>query len=429
MQRTPIKDLSGLQQGETVRLNGWVQDLRKLKSISFIILRDHTGKVQVTLKPDSLPNYDDIVQLNREAVLQVEGIVDKKSGAKSGLEIQATSVSVLNNSDTPLPLGIDDPVEADFDTRLNNRFLDLRKPENNTIFRVESSLLWGMRKYLMGQGFVEVHTPKIVAAATEGGADLFRVKYFEKQTFLNQSPQLYKEILMASGMDRVFEVGPAFRAEEHNTPRHLNEFTSVDIEMSFADHNDAMTMLENAVRSGIEEVVENNGDALKMLGRDLQVPEVPFPRITYASCVEIIEKKGYKFNFGDDLNTEQLREIGKEFKDFYFITDWPASVRPFYTMPSPDNPELTNSYDLQYGEKEITSGAQRVHDPAMLEKRFLEKGLSPSDFEFYIKAFKFGMPPHAGWGLGLERLTMILLDASNIRSVTLFPRDRTRVVP
>ena len=429
MQRTYIGDLSSMDQGANIRLNGWIQDLRKLKNISFLILRDYSGKVQVTLKPDSIANYEEVTGLNRESVLQVEGSVDKKSGAKSGLEIQAISVSILNKSSAPLPLGIDDPVEADFDTRLNNRFLDLRKPENDIIFRVESSLLWGMRKFLMSQNFVEVHTPKIVAAATEGGADLFRVQYFEKQTFLNQSPQLYKEILMASGMDRVFEVGPAFRAEEHNTPRHLNEFTSVDIEMSFADHNDAMHMLENAVRSGIKEVVSNNSEALSLLGRDLKVPDVPFPRVTYSKCVEIVEKNGFTFNYGEDFTTEHLREIGKEFPGFYFITEWPASVRPFYTMPKEDNPELTNSYDLQYGEKEITSGAQRVHDPEMLEKRFMQKGLNPSDFEFYIKSFRYGMPPHAGWGLGLERLTMIILEMANIRSVTLFPRDRTRVVP
>lgn len=429
MQRTLIEKLGTSEQGAKVRLNGWVQDLRKLKNISFIVLRDHTGTVQVTLKPDSIQNYEEISNLNRESVLQIEGTVDRKSGAKSGLELQATEVKVLNISGTPLPLGINDPVEADFDTRLNNRYLDLRKPENNIIFRVESALLWGMRKYLMAQNFVEVHTPKVVAAATEGGADLFKVKYFEKDTYLNQSPQLYKEILMSSGMDRVFEVGPAFRAEEHNTPRHLNEFTSVDIEMSFADHNDAMTMLENAVKSGIEEVVNTRSEDLKLIERDLRVPNVPFPRITYSKCVEIIKSKGFEFKFGEDFTTEQLREIGKEFPDFYFITDWPASVRPFYTMTKPEDPALTNSYDLQYGEKEITSGAQRVHDPEILEKRFLEKGLSPSDFDFYIKAFKFGMPPHAGWGLGLERLTMIILDIPNIRSVTLFPRDRTRVVP
>ncbi len=429
MNRTLIRDLIAVEQGEKVRLNGWVQDLRRLKSISFIIIRDHTGTVQVTLKPDAISNYDTVSELSRESVLEIDGKVDRKSGAKSGMEIQALSVNILNISRSPLPLGINDPVEADFDTRLNNRFLDLRKPENNLIFRVESSLLWGMRKYLMSQNFVEVHTPKVVAAATEGGADLFRVKYFEKETYLNQSPQLYKEILMSSGMDRVFEVGPAFRAEEHNTPRHLNEFTSVDIEMSFSDHNDAMAMLENAVKSGIEEVLKNNLESLEVLGKKLEDPEVPFPRITYKDCVKIIEKKGFTFNFGEDFNTEHLREIGKEFSGFYFITEWPASVRPFYTMPNPEDPTLTNSYDLQFGEKEVTSGAQRVHDPDMLEKRFMEKGLSPSDFEFYINAFRYGMPPHAGWGLGLERLTMIILDIPNIRSVTLFPRDRTRVVP
>ena len=429
MQRIRIIDLGDLEHGRTVELCGWVQDTRKLKNVAFLVMRDHTGTVQATLKPDVIRNYDDLTQLNRESVVKVTGLVDRKSGARSGIEIQAQNVSVLNRSSAPLPLGINDPVEADLDTRLNNRYLDLRKPDKNLIFRVESSILWGMRKYLMSQGFVEVHTPKIVASATEGGADLFRVQYFEKQTYLNQSRQLYKEILMSSGMDRVFEVGPAFRAEEHNTVRHLNEFTSVDIEMSFADHNDAMTMLENAVKSGIDEVVSMHSQSMEAIGKKLPVPEIPFPRITYGDCVKIVEKAGFTFNFGEDFGTDQLKEIGKHFPGFYFITDWPASVRPFYTMPKPEDPKLTNSYDLQYGEKEITSGAQRVHDPELLEKRFMEKGLNPSDFEFYIKSFRYGMPPHAGWGLGLERLTMILLDLPNIREVTLFPRDRLRVVP
>ncbi len=429
MERTLIRDLKGRKDGEEVTAYGWLQESRKLKSVSFLILRDHTGILQVTLKPENIGNMDELATLNRESVLAVRGQLKLNAGARSGVEILATEVKILNRAESPLPLGVIDPVEADFDTRLNNRFIDTRKPDKNLIFRVESSLLWGIRKYIMSQGFVEVHTPKIVAAATEGGADLFRVQYFEKNAFLNQSPQLYKEMLMSGGLNRVFEVGPAFRAEEHNTVRHLNEFTSIDIEMSFADHNDAMSMLENAVRSGIREVIEVNGAELREKGKELQLPEVPFPRITYRECITYLASKGIEAKFGEDFSPDHLREIGKMFKDFYFITEWPSSVRAFYTMPKPGDEEVTNSYDLQYGEKEITSGAQRVHDPEMLEKRFRQKGLDPSAFEFYIRAFRYGMPPHAGWGLGLERLLMILLDLPNIREATLFPRDRTRIVP
>lgn len=429
MERALVRELKNMKNGTQVNLYGWVQDVRKLKRISFLILRDHTGTVQVTIKPDLVENADEVISLNRESVVSVNGTVQLEGGAKAGLEVLAREMKILNKAETPLPLGITDPVEADFETRLNNRFVDIRKPEKNLIFRVESSLLWGIRKFIMENDFVEVHTPKIVAAATEGGADLFRVQYFEKNAFLNQSPQLYKEMLMSGGMNRVFEVGPAFRAEEHNTVRHLNEFTSVDIEMSFADHNDAMHMLENAVRSGIEEVVRRNGEELKALGKVLKIPEVPFPRISYRECIELLKKEGIEAKFGEDFSPDQLRVIGKHFPDFYFITEWPSSVRAFYTMPKPGDDEVTNSYDLQYGEKEITSGAQRVHDPEMLENRFRQKGLDPAAFEFYIKAFRYGMPPHAGWGLGLERLTMILLGLPNIREASLFPRDRTRIVP
>lgn len=429
MQRTYIRELQDLPDESEVMLAGWIQEIRVLKNLIFIVSRDNTGLVQVTVRRGDLANSDEIASLNRESVIEVEGKLNKKSVSKFGMEISASTVKILNRSEAPLPLGVVDPVEADFDTRLNNRFLDARKPEKNLIFKGESAILWGIRKFMKENSFVEVHTPKIVAAATEGGADLFGVKYFEKEAYLNQSPQLYKEILMSAGMDRVFEVGPAFRAEEHNTTRHLNEFTSIDIEMSFSDHNDAMAMLENAVRSGVEMLNSEIGEELSRNGIDVKVPDVPFPRITYEECREMLRKESVDLPFGEDFSTEQLRIIGSKFDGFYFITDWPASLRPFYTIPKEDDPKLTNSFDLQYKEIELTSGAQRVHDPEMLKKRFLEKGLKVEDFEFYIRAFRFGMPPHAGWAIGLERLTMILFNLPNIRETTLFPRDRTRITP
>ena len=280
----------------------------------------------------------------------------------------------------------------------------------------------------MGEGFTEVQTPKTVSAATEGGAELFGVKYFEKNIFLNQSPQLYKEMLIASGIEKVFEVGPAFRAEEHNTPRHLNEFTSIDIEMAFSDHEDAMRMLEESIASGVENFLSTVPDA-----KDLSLvkgrPKTPFPRITYSECVEILKSEGHNQKAGEDLNNEGLKIIGRRFENFYFIVNWPTSVRPFYTATLDYNQDFTKSYDLQFKEIELTSGAQRVHNPEELKKRIENKGLNSENFEFYLKTFRYGMPPHAGWGLGLERLTQVILGLDNIREASLFPRDRTRVFP
>ena len=429
MERNLAGNLQSLHDGSKVVIMGWAQEIRSLKNLVFVVIRDSSGQMQATFKRENFSNMDFISSLSRESVIRVEGKLNLQAKSKAGLEIEATSFSIINPSETPLPLGIVDPVEADFETRLNNRFLDLRKPVKGSIFRIKSSMLWGIREYLHKQNFVEVQTPKIVAAATEGGADLFPIKYFEKEAYLNQSPQLYKEILISSGIDRVFEVGPAFRAEEHNTVRHLNEFTSVDIEMAFSDHNAAMSMLENAVKMGIESVLKSNSKELEMLGLKVESPMVPFPRISYEECRKIASSNGVEIPFGEDLSVEALKFIGEKFHDFYFIVDWPSSLRPFYTMPKEGDEKYTNSYDLQFREKEITSGAQRVHNPEILVKRFMEKGLKPENFEFYIKAFKYGMPPHAGWGLGLERLLMILLDLQNIREATLFPRDRTRIVP
>ena len=426
---TTVHDIPGLKQDEPVVMRGWVQDLRLLKNIRFLILRDHTGIIQVTFKPDLGKGFDLLGELPRESVVSIKGKVNKQSQSKSGVEIMASDITLLNRSDLPLPLGVSDKIESDLETRLNSRYLDLRKPENGIIFQVESDVLWGIRTYLHGEGFTEVHTPKIVAASTEGGADLFSVKYFEKDAYLTQSPQLYKEILVSAGINRVFEVGPAFRAEKHNTVQHLNEFSSLDIEMAFSDHNDAMEMLQNAVVHGIREVKSSLKD--RLAGFNLQLPEpvTPFPRITYEECLNKLRKLGEKIEFGEDFSPEQLRIVGKDLPDFYFIVKFPSSLRAFYTMPDSENARLSNSFDLQFRGLELTSGAQRVHDPQMLRERLREKGLNPDDFAFYLNAFRYGMPPHAGWAIGLERLVMILLGLQNIREATLFPRDRTRITP
>lgn len=428
MSSISIEDLGSLKGGESVVIYGWAQEIKILKNITFIVLRDYSGTCQVTIKgnPELIEKAS---KLSRESVLKISGTFKKDAISKSAPEVTCSDLTLLNASATPLPVGITDPVEVDFETRFNNRVLDLRKPKNNIIFASKSKILWGIRKLMEEEGFIEVQTPKIVSSATEGGAEVFRVKYHEKDAFLNQSPQLYKEMLISAGIPKVFEVGPAFRAEEHNTNRHLNEFTSIDIEMAFSDDDKAMQMLELSVYQGLTELMDTMGKELEQYGYRIVVPKRPFPRMTYQDGIRILEENGISFNFGDDFSSEQLKIIGSKMDGFYFITGWPEKVRPFYTMQKEDDPSLTKSFDLQYKELEVTSGAQRVHNPEALIKRLKEKGLNPENFEYYISAFRYGMPPHAGWGLGLERLTQIALGIHNIREVTLFPRDRTRVSP
>lgn len=428
MSSISIEDLGSLKGGESVVIYGWAQEIKILKNITFIVLRDYSGTCQVTIKGNT-ELIEKASKLSRESVLKISGTFKKDAISKSAPEVTCSDLTLLNASATPLPVGITDPVEVDFETRFNNRVLDLRKPKNNIIFASKSKILWGIRKLMEEEGFIEVQTPKIVSSATEGGAEVFRVKYHEKDAFLNQSPQLYKEMLISAGIPKVFEVGPAFRAEEHNTNRHLNEFTSIDIEMAFSDDDKAMQMLELSVYQGLTELMDTMGKELEQYGYRIVVPKRPFPRMTYQDGIRILEENGISFNFGDDFSSEQLKIIGSKMDGFYFITGWPEKVRPFYTMQKEDDPSLTKSFDLQYKELEVTSGAQRVHNPEALIKRLKEKGLNPENFEYYISAFRYGMPPHAGWGLGLERLTQIALGIHNIREVTLFPRDRTRVSP
>jgi aspartyl-tRNA synthetase len=321
-------------------------------------------------------------------------------------------------------------VECELDTRLDSRFMDIRRPCVLAAFEIESAVLFSLRDYFHRKGIVEVFTPKIVAAATEGGTDLFPISYFEKEAFLNQSPQLYKQMLMGAGMDRVYEIGPIFRAEEHDTRRHLNEAISIDLEVSFADDKDVMEILEEAVAGAYSYVADNCRRQLEVLNMELEVPRLPFKRITYTRALELAEEKaGARMQWGDDLDTETERFLGESIGEHYFLIDWPSSIKPYYTLPYEDKPEICRGFDLMHPRMELASGAQRVHDYSLLVERIKEKGLDPDGFEFYLRAFRYGMPPHAGWGLGLSRLVMTMLNLENIRDAVIFPRDRRRLVP
>lgn len=413
--------------GDEVQVSGWAQNIRIVGSLAFVDLRDVSGNVQCVLSKKSNPDiFNELKTLSRESVLNVKGKA-VPSQAKVGYEIQVSELTILNRAKTPLPIGIIDPVETDLETRLENRFIDLRKPYILSIFKIQSTIANSIRDYFYENGFIEIHTPKIVAAATEGGTELFPVKYFERNAYLSQSPQLYKEIMMSAGFDKVFEIAPAFRAEEHNTTRHLNEFTSIDIEMSFADDEKVMEVLEDIIKVASNSVNDRNRKELEIMNVQPMDMNYHFKRITYADYIKMAVAKGIEVQDGEDLTTPIFKSVGSEMREFYFITRWPRSLKPFYVQPHDDR--YSKGFDLQFGELEITSGAQRVHDPDVLISNIKAKGLNVDSFSFYVKAFQYGMPPHAGWAIGLERLTMVLLNLNNIREATLFPRDRTRVTP
>ncbi len=418
--------------GKEVLLYGWVHEVRDLGGLVFLILRDREGFIQITLpkKKVDQKTFETAKKVHRESVIKVVGVVKKEPKAPGGYEIIPKEIEVLNEATVPLPLEVTEKVPAELDTRLDHRFMDLRKPRVQAIFRIRHQIMQSVRQFLSEEGFIEVHTPKIVSTATEGGTELFPISYFEKEAFLNQSPQLYKQILMGAGLERVFEIGPIFRAEEHNTTRHLNEAISIDIEISFTDHEGVMNVLERLIARVYEDVAENCQKFLDWLNVKLEIPEVPFERLTYDEALEIARRKGEDIPWGEDLSTPALRAIGEEMENkHYFIVDWPTESKPFYAMPYEDRPEICKSFDLMKGALELASGAQRIHKYDLLVERIKQCGLSPESFEFYLEAFRYGMPPHAGWGLGAERLLMSMLDLKNIREAVLFPRDRHRLTP
>jgi len=423
------------ESGETVTLAGWVHEIRDLGGIAFLILRDMTGKIQVKFEKDEMDDalLKTALGVHRESAITVTGDVEEEERAPTGVEVVPESVEVLAEADPELPLDPSGKVEADLSTRLDNRTLDLRKAEVKAIFEIRAEVLRAVREQFRALDCTEINTPKIVATGTEGGTELFPVTYFGREAFMNQSPQLFKQLMVGSGLERVFEIGPIFRAEEHNTPRHLNEATMIDFESAFIDHTEAMDVCESIVRAAYEGVTENCGEQLATLGYDdFGVPEGEFPRLTYEETIERVNATGAldePLVWGDDLPTEGEKALGEEIGSHYFITDWPSEVKPFYIKDYDDDPELSTGFDLMHPSLELVSGGQREHRHDHLIEGFEQQGLEPEAFEYYTKMFKYGMPPHAGWGLGVERIVMTMLDLGNIREAVLFPRDRQRLSP
>jgi aspartyl-tRNA synthetase len=422
--------------GDHATVAGWVHEVRDLGGIAFLILRDKTGKIQVKFEKDEMD--DDLVEtginVQRESVVQVTGDVEEEERAPTGVEVTPDSIEVMAEADPQLPLDPSGKVDADLSTRLDNRTLDARKPETKAIFEIRAEVLRAVREYFRSVGSTEINTPKIVATGTEGGTELFPVTYFGEEAFMNQSPQLFKQLMVGSGLERVFEVGPIFRAEEHNTPRHLNEATMIDFESAFIDHEEAMDVCEGTLKAAYSAVEENCQEELELLGLadEFEAPSGDFPRLTYEEAIERINATGEldeQLVWGDDLPTEGEKALGDDVGGHYFVTDWPSEIKPFYIQDYDDDSELSKGFDLMHPRMELVSGGQREHRYDALVEGFEQQGLDPDQFEYYTKMFKYGMPPHAGWAYGVERLVMTMLDLDNIREAVLFPRDRQRLSP
>ncbi|MEM1645799.1 MAG: aspartate--tRNA(Asn) ligase [Ignisphaera sp.] len=417
--------------GKEVILAGWVHQIRDLGGKKFVILRDGSGLIQITLSKGMVA--DELItlaeELTYESVIKVKGIVKEDLRAPRGVEVIPTEIRIISKAKTPLPLDVSGKVKADIDTRLRERLLDLRRIESRAIARITNTVIKKIREILTSKGFIEVFTPKIIATATEGGANLFPVIYFGREAFLAQSPQLYKELL-AAAFERVFEIGPAWRAEESDTPYHLSEFISIDIEAAFMDYRDVMNLLEEVLQAVIKAVEKENAEDLKTLGHQLPEVSFPIPRITYLEALDILRRKKIELKFGDDISTPELRVLASEIGvPFYFIVEFPTKTRAFYTKPKDDDPEISESFDLVWQHLELASGSTRIHDKEMLIASIKNRGLNEESFQYFIRWFDYGMPPHAGWGLGLARLLLPLTGKNNVKEVTLFPRDKKRLTP
>ena len=411
--------------GQQVRVGGWIEDIRDIGKLAFVTIRDVTGLCQVIVTGGNLQSA---LQAARQSAVTVTGIVQESKARDFPVELKVIEFTVLTEALHPLPIDPTGRVESAIDKRLDARALDLRNPRVAAIFRLRSAGLKIIRDALTSQGFIEVTTPKIIGSASEGGANLFAFDYFGKRkAYLAQSPQLYKEQLMV-GLDRVFEIGPYFRAENSHTVRHLSEFTSIDIEAAFLDYEDVMDILEKVVRKVATELHEKHRADLQAAdSKEISVSKID--RLTYEQCLEELAKDGEKLQFGDDLSDSALRRLGELHPGFYFITDWPLKLKPFYIHGKEGNPQLSKSFDLQYSYLELASGGRRLHDPTTLRSRLLEQGLNPTSFEDHLKVFDWGMPPHSGWGLGYDRLMMVLTASQNVRDVVLYPRDAERLIP
>lgn len=428
MKRVLIGEL-GSKLNEKVLIKGWVHRIRELKSISFIILRDRSGMVQCVANKDI-----DLSSIKCESVIEIQGTVSEGKNSLNNFEVSCESIKPLSLVKDELPIEINkNELNISLETMLNNRVLSLRHEKKNAIFKVQHIIVEGFREFLSKNGFTEIFSPKIVSEGAEGGTALFKLDYFGQKAYLAQSPQFYKQMMVAAGYERVFEIGNFFRAEEHDTVRHLNQFTSMDLEMAFIeDENDVMDMEENLLKHIFNKLQNEGTKYFNLLEAEIPKIQNVIPRIEFETGIKILKENYGKIISDKDLDPEGEKLLCKYAKDnfnsdFIFVTNYHRDKRPMYTMPKGDHG--TRSFDLLFRGTEITSGGQRIHDYNMLIDNFKYKGLNYNDFHNYINTFKYGVPPHGGLAIGLERLVALLLNLSNIREASIFPRDKNRLTP
>ena len=414
-------------------IKGWINTKRSLGRIVFleILPENSTVPVTIVLKRDEA---ESAWKLGKRAkigtAVLVEGEFKERGISKRGREFKGKKLKIISEPIESLPVDPSLKTQILFDTRLNYRYLLLRTPRDRAIFKVRQLVIQSAREFFIKNGFLEIHTPKICGAGAEGGATVFRLDYFNKTAFLSQSPQLYKQMLV-SGLSKVFEITPYFRAEKHHTTRHLNESWGIDAEIGFINNmENVLKVLEDLIVYILKYLESHGKEELDVLNIDLKIPSTPFKRISYSEVINVLNTEGVGIKFGEDLGDKEEKILGDLMRekgyDVYFITSYPWTIKPFYIMKEEN---LSRSFDLDFKGLEISSGGQREHRYAELLNNIREKGLNLRDFEFYLEAFKYGMPPHGGFGLGVERLMMKILNLKNIREAILFPRDTERLIP
>ncbi|HET6780189.1 MAG TPA: aspartate--tRNA(Asn) ligase [Nitrososphaera sp.] len=415
-----------------VVIMGWVASVRDHGNIQFIILRDMRGEIQITVKKGECS--DSLFQLAKDvkehSSIGVRGKVRPQEKVPNGAEVVPIEIRAFSIAKKAAPFLVQSKTSTvGIDTRLDLRAVDLRRNYLGSIFSIRQTVLNSVRMFLLEQKFIEVNTPKMIATATEGGAALFPIFYYDREAFLAQSPQLYKEQLTMA-FESVFEIGPIFRAEPSRTNRHLSEAISIDVERAFVDYNDVMSLLERMIVKIVDTIKEKNQDELKYLELKLPSLELPFSKYTYSDVIDRLQEAGESIQWGDDISPQIMKSIQHDgLNGFYFIIDWPTSTKPFYIKPSAIDSRVCESFDLMYGALEVSSGSTRINHKDQLMERMAKQGLKPEAFDYHLRIFDYGVPPHAGFGLGLERLIMALTKVENIRDTTLYPRDIDRLTP
>jgi len=430
---TIIQILAGGLEGKTIRITGAVHTIRDMGEVSFLILRRCDGLIQCVWEEGK--TEFDLATLKEEASIEAEGVVVEEKRAPHGFEIRLSKIRILSEPVESLPLPVAKwKLNTSLEAKLNYRSISLRNIKERAVFRIQEGIVRGFRDFLYSQGFTEIHTPKIGAKSAEGGANIFKLDYFHRPAILQQSPQFYKQ-MMVGVFDRVFETGPVFRAEKHNTKRHLNEYTSLDFEMGYIDgFEDIMAMETGFLQYMVELLKKEYTEELKIW--DVTLPEVEkIPQIRFEEAKQrVSEKYNRRIRNPYDLEPEEEALIGRYMKeeygaDFVFVTHYPSKKRPFYAMDDPQNPVFTLSFDLLYQGLEVTTGGQRIHDYRMLLEKMEKRGMAAEGMDQYLNTFQYGMPPHGGLGIGLERMTMKLIGEENVREACLFPRDLSRLEP